>query len=260
MIIVIHSSKTMRKSEFTSGQKLREPELLHKSIQLATSLKKLSKKRLEQIMKISPRLAASTHELTRDWTVDPQYQRLAIDSFIGDIYSGLQVQSWSMEDRLYADRHLRILSGLYGVIRPLDGVFPYRYEMGYSFPGKSHASLYTYWGESIATTFSSDTLVNLAAVEYSKAVLPYLSHTKIITPRFLTVNPKTRQPKFVVVHAKIARGSFACWMIQARISDVRSLMNFNELGYSYSAELSSANEPVFVCEEFKGLGLSVRLT
>lgn len=211
-------------------------------------------------MQISPKLAATTHALLSEWTSNPTLQRTAIDSFRGDIYSGLQVSGWSEQDRQYANRTLRILSGLYGILRPLDGIYPYRLEMGYKIPHSTQPNLYAFWQDSIANTLpESVPIINLSAVEYSKVLTPYINEARFITPRFLTISPKTNEPTFVVVHAKIARGAFANWLIKEGIDSVDALQNFTDLNYSYNQELSSANEPVFICNTFGGLGLSVRL-
>ncbi len=125
-------------------------------------------------MHISPKLADKTHALISSWEDTPNCQRPAIDSFLGDIYSGLQVLDWSDRDRDYADKNLRILSGLYGILRPLDGIYPYRLEMGYKLPDLRFSSLYKYWGDTIAASLPVDApLINLAAVEYSKTITPY---------------------------------------------------------------------------------------
>ncbi len=259
MIILIHTSKTMR-PEATNSSHLQKPQLLSKAIELQSYLKTLSETQIAKVMHVSPKLAATTHSLISSWTDHPKHQRMAIDSFLGDIYSGLQVNDWTSKDRDYANDTLRILSGLYGVLRPLDGIYPYRFEMGYRLPEKRFASQYTYWGDSIAKTLPDTTIINLAAVEYSKVITPYVDADKIIAPSFLTVHPETKEPTFVVVHTKIARGAFARWMIKNRVEDIKSLEDFSDLGYRYDKKLSSPLEPVFVCQSFGGIGLSVRLT
>lgn len=212
-------------------------------------------------MKVSKTLAEKTHALFADWTTNMSWQTPAIDSFLGDIYSGLQAASWSDADRGYAQQHLFILSGLYGVLAALDGIYPYRLEMGYKLPSPRFGNLYTYWGHKIADSLPKQvTILNLAATEYSKVVTPFVEHTRIITPSFLTVSPKTGRPTFVVVHTKIARGAFARWIVQNRINDPSQLHTFAEIGYDYNSSLSTANQPVFVCSTFDGIGLSMRLS
>jgi cytoplasmic iron level regulating protein YaaA (DUF328/UPF0246 family) len=244
----------------SNAKQLAQPELLDKAVVLSNYLKTLSEKQLVKTMHVSFKLADRTHTLITDWTDNPISQRVAIDSFLGDIYSGLQVPDWSTTDRIYANDCLRILSGLYGILRPLDAIYPYRLEMGYKLPGNKFSNLYNYWGDSIAKTLPADSLIiNLAAAEYSKVITDYVDSSRIITPRFLTINKKTNQPSFIVVHAKIARGAFACWLIKDKISNPKRLRDFKDLGYLYDEELSSGNSPVFTCKEFGGIGLSLRL-
>ena len=237
------------------------PELITEASQLAASLTKLSEAEIVTMMKLSPKLALSTKQLLAGWTNQPGKQRAAADSFLGDIYSGLQVQNWSDDDWAYAQQHLGILSGLYGIVKPLDGVYPYRLEMGYKLPNQLSKNMYQFWGDSVAKTLpAKQPILNLAAVEYSKLITRYVQPERIITPQFLTISPKTGEPTFVVVHAKIARGTFASWCIKNRASDTAQLKDFQEIGYCYSSELSTSNAPVFTCKQFGGLGLSVRLS
>ncbi|HEY5267622.1 MAG TPA: YaaA family protein [Candidatus Saccharimonadales bacterium] len=259
MIILIHTSKTMREPVENTGS-ISKPELLSNTKILDNYLKTLSVKQLKTTMHISQKLADITHALIANWTDDQDQQNPTIDSFLGDIYSGLQVPTWTEDDRKYANKRLRILSGLYGILRPLDGIYPYRLEMGYRLPSKKLSNLYNFWGNSIAKTLPKDALIiNLAAVEYSKAITNYIDEKRIITPRFLTVESETKEPTFVVVHAKIARGAFAWWLIKNKIDDINEFRHFQDLGYSYNQKLSTPNSPVFVCETFGGTGLSIRL-
>lgn len=240
--------------------RLRAPELIAKASQLGSYLKTLPIPAIVKIMGISTALATKTHEQIANWSAEPSKQSVAIDSFIGDIYSGLQVKEFSANDRAYADKTLRILSGLYGIIRPLDGICPYRLEMAYKLPDPKFSNLYKFWADSVANCLpKTGLIINLAAVEYSKVVTPFVSTERIITPRFYTQDPKTGEPKFVVVHAKIARGAFAKWLIKNRINKVEDLTKFNDLGYRHNVTLSTAQSPAFVCADFGGKGLSVRL-
>lgn len=236
------------------------PALLTKATKLADTLRTLTLPELQACMHLSTAKAEQTHSLVQDWTDTPSSQRPAIDAFLGDIYSGLQVHTFSQGDREYANDHLIILSGLYGGLKALDSIHPYRLEMGYKLPRTSANNLYDFWGTSIASLVpDTTTVIDISAVEYTKAVLPHLSNT-VISPKFLTISPKTGEPTFVTVHAKIARGTFAHWLIKHRIQDVAKLHEFNELGYAYDPSVSTPEQPVFVCPQFKGLGLSVRLS
>ena len=245
----------------SGGNQQSHPILIDRATGIASYVKTLSVRDIQSMMKISEKLANETKQLIDSWSDDVNFLRPAIDSFLGDIYSGLQAATFSDQDMQYAQQHLRILSGLYGILRPMDGIYPYRLEMGYKLPDTRYSNLYSYWGEAIfATLDKSETIIDLSAVEYGKTVTKYAEVSRIVTPRFLTISPKTGEPVFVVVHAKIARGAFARWMITKRIEDVESLKEFADLGYSYDKELSTDRVPVFVCKEFKGIGLSVRLT
>jgi cytoplasmic iron level regulating protein YaaA (DUF328/UPF0246 family) len=256
MIILLHSSKTMKASKSDSVN-LRRPLLIDKSNELNSYLRTLSVNQIAKVMSISQPLALKTHKQMQEWN---NQQSLAIDSFVGDIYSGLQSSSLNKSDREYADKHLFILSGLYGVIRPLDYISPYRLEMAYRLPKEPYKNLYKFWGDSLASCLPADDLiVNTSSVEYFQAISPYIKARNIVTPKFLTRNKLTGEPTFVVVHAKIARGAFARWLIVNKIDDLRRFSEFDDIGYKYSPGLSSQNEPTYICQEFGGIGLSVRL-
>ena len=137
---------------------------------------------------------------------------------------------------------------------------PYRLEMGYRLNGNGFKNLYDFWRDKLAKTLpTSGKIINVSADEYTKAILPYVDKNRVITPKFLTVSPKTGVPTFVVVHAKIARGAFANWLIKQKAEDSLDLKKFDDLGYKYSKELSTHQQPVYVCQIFGGIGLSVRL-
>jgi cytoplasmic iron level regulating protein YaaA (DUF328/UPF0246 family) len=236
------------------------PALLDRAEELVGYLRTLSRDQLTKVMTISPDLAAKTQEQYAEWSTKPDRQAPAATTFVGDIYSGLQIDSFTAADRRYAGTRLRILSGLYGILRPFDGISPYRLEMGYRLPPGKYANLYRFWGTSIAEQLpASGRIVNLAANEYSKTVLPYVDAGRVTTPRFLTVDPKTQEPKFVVVHAKIARGAFARWLITQKVPDT-ALHSFSEIGYKYTESLSTDQQPTYICHDFAGKGLSIRLT
>lgn len=258
--ILLHSSKTMRSPQ-DMAHAYQRPALLQAANSLADYMKTLSVEQVGSGMQLSPAMAAKTKQLIDTWSDDPAEQLPAIDCFLGDIYSGFQTQTLSSADRSYANDHLFILSGLYGILRACDSIHPYRLEMGYKLPNEPYRNLYSFWGDQLAKTLpASEVVINLSAVEYTKAILPYLMDSQIITPKFMTLDQKTKTPRFVTVHAKIARGAFARWLITGRIDTVDALSNFTELGYRFDPSLSTPDSPVFVCHEFKGIGLSVRLS
>lgn len=265
MIILLHSSKTMNThlpvstDRDTSRQPLRKPQLLQKAEKLAKYVQTLSPQQLQKTMKISATLAEKTHTLMAQWKAQSTNPSPAIDTFIGDIYSGLQAQTLSPANRDYADKTLFILSGLYGVLRPYDNICPYRLEMEYQFPSSAFHNLYTYWGNSIAQCLpDKGPIINLASNEYAKTVTPFVDQSRVIAPQFLTISPKTKNPTFVAVHAKIARGAFARWLITSRIQNTKQLTQFSSLGYHHNQKLSAPLSPVFVCKTFGGKGLSIK--
>lgn len=255
--ILLHSSKTMHEaSRDAPPQQL--PMFIDEATSIIGALTQLSADEIARVMKLSDQKAKETQRLLQAWQSTSKRALPAIDAFRGDIYSGLQAQQFTSADRDYANQTLYIVSGLYGILQALDNVYPYRLEMAYRLPVKHLANLYAFWGDRLASVLPPRTIINLSSLEYSKAVLPRIDpSTPIIRPRFLT-QTKDETPKFVVVHAKIARGAYASWLIRHRIEDESRLHEFSELNYYYDQDLSSPSEPVFVCHEFGGIGLSVR--
>lgn len=273
LTILLHSSKTTLKPGALSSPPSQLPALHEQTRSLARYLQSLDGPLLRKSMHLSLTKSQEVYELIQSYDAyNPTLP--ALDLFLGDIYSGLQAQSFTAEDRDYANQHLFILSGLYGVLRGLDQIQPYRLEMGCKLPGNAHdpaqpniTNLYEFWGDNIAQQLpNNQPVINLSAVEYTKAIFPHfnridgLKDVPIISPKFLTVSPKTGDPTFVTVHAKIARGAYARWLIQHRIEDLSLLSSFNSLGYTYSDLLSATMQPVFIAQTFEGLGLSVRLS
>lgn len=257
MKIILHSSKTMKPVEFDHAQ-LTQPQFIDQAKQLHQELAKLNVAEIGQLMKVSDKLAGQIQEQIASWQPITGLSPAAL-TFRGDIYSGLRAQAWDDVARRYATQHLWILSGLYGVLRPFDAVAPYRLEMGYPLQ-VAGLSLYEYWNQALARLVSAeDVYINVTAEEYLRSIKKSLTDATMITPKFLTVSPKTGQPVFVTVHAKVARGAFANWLITNQVTDLALLRNFDDLGYRYDEKLSTINAPVFVCKQFTGLGLSVRL-
>lgn len=256
MLILLHSSKTMRaQASKNTPTPLLFPE---KTAELGKYLKTLSLEQIQKTMKLSEPLAEKTRQLIQDWTSTPPTNSLALDAFAGDIYSGLQAHTFSQKDRDYANEHLRILSGLYGLLLPYNAICPYRLEMGYRLPDPQFKNLYAFWSGSLAKTLPQSLVLNLASEEYSKAILPFLDANRVISPQFLTCHPKTGKPSYVVVHAKIAKGAFARWMIQSQIQKPDQLQSFTDLGYTFDPSLSTPQQPAFICKEFGGKGLSIK--
>ena len=239
---------------------LSTPIFIAEAMQINAHLKTLTTDDIQTKMNVSSKLAEITQKTIHDWISETGNLTSAIETFRGDIFSGLQVQTWSNQDHAFADENLKILSGLYGILRPHDAIAPYRLEMGYKLAPNPNGSLYSFWDDKIASRFKpNETFIDLTAVEYGKTMKARKADSIFIRPKFLTMHPTKKAPTFVTVHAKIARGAFASWDIKNRMTSVSDITSFTELGYSYNPLLSTDIEPVFVCHEFKGLGLSVRL-
>jgi uncharacterized protein len=254
MLILLHSSKTMAPTMPT--RELTTPTFQAEATELVSQIASLSVTDVAKHMKVSAKLAQNVKYIYSSWTYTPP--SAAAECFRGDIYSGLRALEWNDKHKTYAQKHLRILSGLYGILRPYDAVQPYRLEAAYILPFANVTSLYGYWGNRLAKTLDQNAIVNLTSAEYSKLILPHLTSQTVITPRFLT-RSSSGEPTFIAVHAKVARGAFARWMIINNITDSDSLHSFNDLSYSYAQDLSSVNEPVYICDNFGGIGLSQRL-
>jgi hypothetical protein len=242
-----------------AGLELSKPELATQTQELGVYLSSLKLKEIQSIMGVSANLAHEIMTTASSWPAAKD-KGSALHSFRGDVFSGLQVASFDKKDLAYASQNLKIVSGLYGLLRPLDAVAPYRLEMGYKLTREPYVSLYKFWVDSLAKLLpAGQPIINLTSLEYGRAVVPYLDKSLVISPRFYTYNAKTRQYTSVAVHSKIARGSFAHWLITQRINKVSGLINFDEIGYHYEASLSTPLTPAFVCRDFMGKGLSVRL-
>ncbi|GGK37146.1 UPF0246 protein [Pilimelia terevasa] len=257
-MILLHSSKAMRVPAPAGGpaRATGTPALVADAVTLMRELRALTPAGTARVMAVSADLAARTRALHDAW--DPAGVSAAADTFVGDIYSGLRARDLSPADRDRAQDRLRILSGLYGILRPDDLICPYRLEMGYRLPS---GTLYAYWGDRIAAQLPAEGgIVDLTAAEYGRTVTRHVAADRLVTPKFLTVDARTGEPGFVTVHAKIARGVYARWLVTARVESAARLPEFAEIGYRYDGARSRPAAPVYVCREFGGKGLSVRLT
>jgi cytoplasmic iron level regulating protein YaaA (DUF328/UPF0246 family) len=204
-------------------------------------------------MGISEKLGALNRDRYSAWRTPftKTHAKQAILAFKGDVYRGLDAESFSADDFKFAQKHLRILSGLYGVLRPLDLILPYRLEMGTMLKNDRGTNLYDFWGDGITTELNkqlralkSSTVVNLASVEYFKSVNDEALDADVLTPTFL--DQKNGQYKIISFYAKKARGLMASWIIRNRVTDQKQLRKFKVGGYAYSAELSTSDQPTFV--------------
>ena len=172
-------------------------------------------------------------------------------AFNGDTYQGLEAKTLNADDLAWAQDHLGILSGLYGVLRPLDAIQPYRLEMGSRLKTRRGTSLYDYWGDTIAKALNerasqagTDTLINCASQEYFGAADRKALKLRVITPQFLEV--KDDRPRIVSFFAKRARGAMARFVVENRLTDADDILDFSTGGYAYDADLSMPDKPVFL--------------
>ncbi len=257
LTILLHSSKTMVPT--LASRKVTIPVELERSEQLRAYVTSLSLPKIQQSMHVSAALAKKVKLMHEQWlSVDAT--SAVVEIFRGDIYSGLRALEFTEDEKDFASKHLYILPGLYGLLRPYDAVKPYRLEAAYRFTKRKFNSIYDYWGDSPAGHIpQSGPIVNLASVEYEKLITPYIDTARIIAPKFLSIMKPGQVPTFVAVHAKVARGAYARWLIRRGRDDALNLEDFSDLGYRFVPELSTEAQPVYVCDEFLGIGLSQRL-
>jgi uncharacterized protein len=254
MIILLSPAKDLSEEPVNGVKPLTEPRLLEYTVPLASKLKSMGERKLASLMDISPKLAALNHERYQHWAqpFTSRNARPAVFTFNGEAYRGLDARSLDGDDLRFAQRHLRILSGLYGVLRPLDLMQAYRLEMGAKLTmGRNCKDLYAYWGDRITASLNEDlqavdgdVVVNLASAEYSKAVKPKLLNANVITPVF-----KDRTAggyKVVMMYAKHQRGAMARHIIRYRLLDAAFLKQYTGDGYRFAPEESTATEWVFL--------------
>ena len=207
-------------------------------------------------MKVSDKIAHLNVERFAQWSTpfDKDNARPAIFAFKGDVYTGLDIERFDADDLQAAQKRLRILSGLYGVLRPLDLMQPYRLEMGTRLDNARGKDLYQFWGEIITDQLikdmkaaGTDVLVNLASNEYFKSVHPKRLPGPVIEPVFQ--DEKNGKYKVISFYAKKARGLMAAWILREGIDKPAALKKFREAGYRHDAEASTDTRPVFRREE-----------
>jgi len=257
MLAVISPAKTLDFESKCPTKKHSEPDFLPHSEQLVGKLAKLTRPKLAELMNISEKLATENHRRFQQWQLPftPDNARPALFAFKGDVYTGFDLSEYRAADFDYAQKHLRILSGLYGLLRPLDLIQPYRLEMGTKLKVGGTADLYAFWdtviadalnaalADSVRSKSETPTLVNLASNEYFASVKKERIEGRVITPSFLDL--KNGKYKFLSFFAKKARGMMADYLIRERIADPEALKAFNREGYAYNVGLSKGDDWVF---------------
>jgi len=251
MLVVISPAKRLDWS--AQNVAMTEPEFPEDALRLAKTARNLPLRDLKRLMDLSDDLARLNRDRFRAYCAPaaPDSTRPAALAFAGDTYQGLDAATLSEPEMTWAQDHLRILSGLYGILRPLDAIQPYRLEMGSRLKTRRGATLYAYWRDQIAKALNaqaeatgSDTLINCASQEYFGAVDLKALKLRVITPSFQ--EDKGQGPATVSFFAKRARGAMARYIVQNQISDPGDLAGFNVGGYTYTPALSSEDAPAFV--------------
>ncbi|ELY4127883.1 peroxide stress protein YaaA [Cronobacter malonaticus] len=252
MLILISPAKTLDYQSPLATARFTQPELLDHAQQLIDVARRLTDEEIASLMSISSKLASLNATRFNDWQPDftPDNARQAILAFKGDVYTGLQAETFSDADFDFAQQHLRMLSGLYGVLRPLDLMQPYRLEMGTRLANPRGNDLYTFWGETITQKLNEaiaaqgdNVVVNLASDEYFRAVKPAKLNAEIIKPVFL--DEKNGKFKVISFYAKKARGLMSRYIIEHRLTKPEQLTAFDSEGYFFDEASSAGNELVF---------------
>ncbi|WP_101775387.1 peroxide stress protein YaaA [Pasteurella oralis] len=252
MLAIISPAKTLDFESAVPKFDFSQPHLTDYSAQLIEVCRQLSPDQIASLMSISDKLAGLNFARFAEWQKEHNQQnaRAAIYAFKGDVYTGLEVESLSHQDVRFAQQHLRMLSGLYGLLKPLDLMQPYRLEMGTKLANKKGKDLYAFWGNIITASLQQaldeqgdNVLINLASDEYYKSVKENTLNATIIKPVFL--DNKNGKYKVISFYAKKARGLMCRYIIQNRLTKVEQLKEFDLAGYWFDATSSSETELVF---------------
>jgi uncharacterized protein len=253
MVIILSPSKSLNNKADSPTQKFSKPIFLQEADKIVRILRNFSPANLRDLMNISIGLSELNYLRFQRWDLDHSLDnsKQTIFAFNGEVYSGLDAYSLSSEQIFYAHKHVRILSGLYGLLSPLDLIQPYRLEMGTALTFNEFKNLYQFWGTKICNSLntslenhSSRTIIHLASNEYAKAAQLKKIQGQVITPVFKEL--KGDVCKIITVYAKKARGLMTRYIIENKIEDPGHIKLFDWEGYAYSEALSSANEWVFV--------------
>ncbi len=253
MLVVVSPAKNLDFESDIPVSQFTQPAMLEDTERLMEVCRTLSPADLSSLMKISDKLATLNANRFAEFSTPftPDNARQAMYAFNGDVYTGLDAYSLDSETVEYAQKHLRILSGLYGLLRPLDLMQAYRLEMGTKLTNPEGKDLYAFWNDRITYVLNKaleaqgdNVLINLASNEYFKAVQKKSLDGMIITPTFKDC--KNGQYKIISFFAKKARGLMARYILENRVEDVEGLKNFDVDGYQFSEEQSSSTELVFL--------------
>lgn len=249
MRVLLSPAKTFRKNALSPAAGSSQPQFLAEAETLMAGLRKKSPAALVQLMDISPALAEENAQRHLDWSVPfhPGNAKAALLAFHGEVYRNLGADQWTGPEFEVAQRTLRIISGLYGLLRPLDLIQEYRLEMGTSWaPGRAK-NLYAFWGDTLRNALDADAagtpIVNLASQEYAKAVQLKACASPVVTCHFK--EQRGEAFKMIGTYAKAARGKMARFIVKERLTTTQDLQAFQEDGYAFNPALSSPAEFTF---------------
>ena len=252
MLIVVSPAKTLDYENPPKTKVFTQPDYLKNSQELITRLRKLSTPEISKLMSVSQKIADLNVDRYKTWNkiFTEKNAKQCVLAFKGDVYTGLDAESFTSKDFSFAQKHLRVLSGLYGLLRPLDLMQPYRLEMSTKLDTKHGKNLYQFWGSTITEGLNkqlkkikSEYLINLASNEYFKAVKPKELNAEIITPAFKEY--KDGEYKMIGIYAKKARGLLSRYIILNQLENPEELKSFCEEGYKFNKKLSEGNTWVF---------------
>jgi cytoplasmic iron level regulating protein YaaA (DUF328/UPF0246 family) len=252
MIVLMNTSKTLDFGQPARISKYTMPEFFDDCEFLVAKLRELSVAEISKLMKVSQKLAILNTDRYNNWRTPPTAadSKQALLAFKGDIYSAMEIDRYKMKEFDFAQKHLRMLSGLYGILRPLDLIQPYRLEMATKLTTNRGKDLYEFWGTRVNASLDalirqekSGILINLASAEYFKIVKSNLLQADVITPVF----KEYKKPNYrvVAIYAKKARGRMCDYILRNQITRPEDLQSFNKDGYRFSKEFSSQKEWVF---------------
>ena len=256
MLILISPAKTLDYETPPATNVCTQPDFLEEAATLVYGLSKLSEEEIGDLMGVSPKLAKLNKERFTNWKAPftEENAKQAALAFKGDVYEGMRAWEFNADDFAFAQKSLRILSGFYGLLRPLDLMQPYRLEMGTVYANPAGKDLYAFWGDTLAKAIDeaveasgSDLLVNLASQEYFKAAKAKNLKASIVSPVFK--DEKNGKYKIISFYAKKARGLMSAYLIRNRVTKAEEIAGFDFSGYRFSPEDSTEEAPVFLREE-----------
>ncbi len=252
MLMLISPAKTLDESRLQRDVQATQPRFLEDASQLVEQLQILDETDIGALMHISEKIAALNVRRYQDFhtPLDDSNAKPALFSFQGDVYKPIDALSYDDETLDFTNQHVRILSGLYGLLHPLDYLYPYRLEMGTKLPNARGKNLYEFWGEQVTQALNddlkaqgSDVVLNLASTEYSKAVKPAKLHGRYVTAEFK--ERKGDAYKVIGIHAKKARGLMVDYVVRERITELDAITGFDREGYVFNPAMSGEDTMVF---------------